>query len=184
MAPDHLPSTWGMAASSTPLGVTLRSRENLPRGLVPAGPMRDHQAERRKALAKDSKSLLVATPSPKVHEWTVWRKGDATPAYTELKREKPMPIALKPPSSVVVTDSQRQRRLAAASRWHKSRLAKAIALAQASGEGAPTVTAAQVQQLAASQARHARRGEFELIGGSYRQYTDADLLALVYSPGT
>ena len=163
-------------ASSTPLTITLRSRDNLPSGLAPAGPMRDQQAERRKALSKDSKTLLAATPSLKVNEWTVWKNGDASDAYTELKREKPLPIALKPPSSIAVTDSQRQRRLAAASRWHKSRLAKAFA----AGEEAPAVTAAQVQQLAAPQARHARRGEFELIGGSYRQYTDADLLSLVY----
>jgi hypothetical protein len=47
-----------MAASSTPLGVTLRSRDNLPSGLAPARPMRDHQAERRKALSNASKTLL------------------------------------------------------------------------------------------------------------------------------
>ena len=104
------------------------------------------------------------------------KKGDATGAYIDLTREKPLPIALKAPSSLVPTESQRQRRLAAASRWHKVRLAKAFA----AGEEAPVVTPTLLQQLAAPQVRHARRGEFDLLTGSYRQYTDAELLVLVY----
>ena len=38
----------------------------------------------------------------------------------------------------------------------------------------------QLRRLPAPAVRHARRGEFDLMNGSYRQYNSADLLDLVY----
>ena len=55
---------------ATPLQLTLRARSKLPEGLAPAGPLRDRQAERRKALT-NATNQVFATPTTLVkHEFT------------------------------------------------------------------------------------------------------------------
>ena len=163
-------------AGRKPLALTLRSSGTGSKGLAPAGELRDRQAERRRALTKATATVLAEGNDEVKHEWTEWKRGAATEGYQELKRSKPLPITLRPSSAVVVTDSQRQRRLAAASRWNKVRLAKAIA----AGEVAASSTAVEAVPQVVPDTRHARRGEFECIAGNYRQYDVAELLSLVY----
>lgn len=157
------------------LALTLRSRDKLPSGLAPVGPLRDWQAEQRRALAKATANALADTKVERKHEWTAFKRGEASEAYSSLKRAKPLPIVLKPPTAAKPSDSQRQRRLAAASRWQKARLT----LALSTGSDAP-LEPQPVQVVQQPSVRHVRRGEFELIQSSYRQYTDTELLDLVY----
>eukprot|EP00966_Prymnesium_polylepis_P002114 48464-Prymnesium_polylepis.1 len=80
------------------LHMTLRKRDDEPNGLAPAGPMRDWQAEQRRAVAKATANALAdCKPEPKL-AMTQWKKGDASDAYNELKRDRPLPIVLKAPS--------------------------------------------------------------------------------------
>eukprot|EP00966_Prymnesium_polylepis_P072550 1684223-Prymnesium_polylepis.1 len=65
--------------------------------------------------------------------------------------------------------------MAAASRWYKARKAAAIA----SGSAMPTAPVPPADQPVVPDARHARRGEFESLPASYRQYEQQELLSVV-----
>jgi hypothetical protein len=153
-----------------------------PTGLAPAGPLRDHQSEQRRAIAKATANDVAEAKPQSVPKWTALGRRGGVEERRGVQRVKgagarrASAARAQASAAVVVTDSQRQRRLAAASRWYKARLAKALA----AGEAAPSSTASQVQQVVAPIVRHARRGEFDLIAGSYRQYTTTELLELVY----
>ena len=112
---------------SNPLAVTLRPHTALPNGLPPAGPVRDRQAEKRRALANATQAAVDEQDPKRTRVLTKWTKGQASSAYEELAQSKPLPIMLKPPASAEVTASQRQSLFAAASRWHKVGKAAAIA---------------------------------------------------------
>ena len=110
------------------------------------------------------------------HAMTPFTKGEASTGYMLLAAAKPLPIVLKASSSIVVTDSTRQRRVAAASRWHKARVAAALA----AGLEAPPKPPVSVGQVGLVDVRHAHRGELDLVSASYRTYGASELLRFVY----
>jgi hypothetical protein len=159
-----------------PFAMVLRERSSLPDGLAPAGPLRDRQAERQRAVANATNKALADVPPPSKHEFTAAGRGKVTDAFRQLAERKPLPVVLAPPRDIAESASHRQRRLAAASRWHKANLGR---LAAASDLGAPA-QAVVAAPLPLPEVRHVRRGEFEGLKGCYRQYTDAELLEYVY----
>ena len=134
-----------MAANA--FAMVLRGTTALASGVAPAGPLRDQQAERRRALTQATGKAAEALEAPRKYAMTAWTKGAASDGYKELVGTTPLPIVLKPASNVVVTDSQRQRRLAAASRWYKVRKAAALAVGS---DALPVRTEFQQQVVAAA----------------------------------
>ena len=163
-----------MAANA--FAMVLRGTTALASGVAPAGPLRDQQAERRRALTQATGKAAEALEAPRKYAMTAWTKGAASDGYKELVGTTPLPIVLKPASNVVVTDSQRQRRLAAASRWYKVRKAAALA---AGLDGAPPLAEFQ-EQAAVVAVRHPRRNELDHVASSYRTYETPELLSFVY----
>ena len=49
---------------------TLRPRGTLPKGLAPIDPLRDQQAERRRALSRATAVVLADVKPARVNEWT------------------------------------------------------------------------------------------------------------------
>ena len=62
----------------------LRPRIALPDGLAPVGPLRDRQAERRRALATATNRVRESVGAVSKWEFTSLKKGEATAAYKEL----------------------------------------------------------------------------------------------------
>eukprot|EP00966_Prymnesium_polylepis_P003546 81061-Prymnesium_polylepis.1 len=141
--------------SQKPLAQKLRPRPSLSNELPEAVPVRDRAAERRRALSKATQAAIKEQEPQRTLVLTKFAKGEASTAYEELSQAKPLPIVLKSPSSAVVTDSQRQRRLAIASRWFKARKAAALA----AGQSAPPPPTSSLALAGPVQARAPRRGE-------------------------
>ena len=71
--------------AATCLQLTLRPRVELPAGLAPAGPLRDRQAERRRALANATNTAIAATPPE--HARVFIRLGNSVRPYTRTLRD-------------------------------------------------------------------------------------------------
>ena len=153
---------WTMVAA---LALALRARPTLPIGLAPAGPLRDRQAEKRRALEKATGAALASALPVRKHDWVPLRKGEATELYSETALKKVLSVVAKPSTTAQPTKSSRQKRLNAMKRWHKADAAAAVPTALAT-----TAPAGQ---------RFMRRGEFDLMNGAYRCYDAAELLSTV-----
>jgi hypothetical protein len=156
--------------------MALRGTTALASGVAPAGPLRDRQAEKRRALTQATKKAAEALKAPCKYAMTPWTRGTASDGYKELVSSTPLPIVLKAACDVVVTDSQRQRRLAAASRWNKVQKAAALA----AGLNAPLPLTEFQEQAAVAAVRHPRRNELDHVASSYRAYETPELLSFVY----
>ena len=161
--------------ATPPFGMVLRRTTAPPTGIAPAGPVRDRQAEHRRAVAKATKAAVDAQEPPRKYAMTAWSRGEASDGYVELAKVVPLAIVLKPDSKAVVTDSQRQRQRAAASRWNKARKAAALA----AGSGAPMPLPVSTVLDGKLVVRHPRRGELDHVEAAYRTYEVSELLYLV-----
>ena len=159
--------------ASEPLAVALRPRQTLPEGLAPAGPLRDRQAEAARALKNATNKVLESHKRKALAVYTDEKRGAATTVYQEIAAGKPLSIVMKQPPACLVAVSVRQRRMAAASRWQKARKAGIIT-------SAPKAATLTEDGSAPDGARYVKRGEFDHLKASYRPYTDAELLDLVY----
>lgn len=157
------------------LTLTLRPHA-LPAGVAPAGPLRDRQAEKRRALANATNKAVMAAPAAIQRMYTSASKGEATEAYAQLAAQKPLPIVARAASSKPETDSHRQRRLAAAARWKKVRLALGTITPSGPLESGQPSLVSSVPACG----RAIRRGELDGLKASYRGYDTSELLDLVY----
>eukprot|EP00966_Prymnesium_polylepis_P158102 3654204-Prymnesium_polylepis.2 len=144
-----------MADGPTSFRLSLRPRA-LPAGQAPAGPLRDRQAEARKAL-ENAKDKVLAECGEQKRTFTAATKGAATTAYTELAASKALAIVPKMPGTAEEAASSRKARLAAAARWQKARKAQAFA----AGTAMPEQPVAQPVHTTVSSARAPRRGEYD-----------------------
>ena len=151
------------------LSLELRPRSTGPKGLAPAGVLRDRQAEKRKALEKATAAAIDDAPPARKHEWVPLKKGDATDVYTMVASKKTLLVVPKQKGPAVLLESVRKARMAAMSRWHKGNM---LAL------GAAEVSSRAV--IPSEGHRYMRRGEFELMPAAYRPYDASELLAAVY----
>ena len=103
--------------------MTLRQPVPAVTGLAPAGPLRDQQAERKRALANAANQMLAAVPTKDKPVFTSAGKGVATAAYTELAAAPVLSLVPKLASDATPSAATRQRRLAISSRWWKARKA-------------------------------------------------------------
>ena len=104
-----------MSGRPLPFAMVLRGTTTPPPGVAPPGPVRDRQAERRRALATATKKAADDLEPSRKYAMTTWSRGAASDGYVELARSTPLPIVLMSASNTVVPHSTRQRRLAIAS---------------------------------------------------------------------
>ena len=159
------------------MAFAMKLRQPVPAvsGLAPAGPLRDQQSERRRALANATNVMLASAPAKNKHIFTSAGRGENTPVFATMAAGKALTVVPKAASTKEPTASQRQRRLAALSRWYKARKAAGTDVASVP----PTVLTISLAPGMSEGTRLARRGEFEHIGGSYHNYTAEELLDLV-----
>ena len=164
-----------MECSIPTLSVVLRERRTLPKGLAPAGELRDRQSEKKKAVARATAKAVAAQGVALRLERVPIPNGDATEVYCSLATGKTLAVAPKAPVAAV-TVGVVQRRLAIASRWHKARLAASIT------SGTPLQENVYIFPAPVDgHVRHARRGEFNSIKAEYRAYDTSELLHIVYA---
>ena len=96
--------------------MTLQAPKQLPEGLAPARPLRDRQAERRRALDNSTNIARVAPGAPTTLVYTDAGKGVATHTYEELAQSTQLTVVPKPARMDEPTAMQLQRRAAANAR--------------------------------------------------------------------
>ena len=71
-------------------GFAMTLRQPLPadKGLAPAGPLRDQQAERRRALANTTNTLRASAPAKRECLWASAARCAFTQSYSDLARER------------------------------------------------------------------------------------------------
>ena len=153
------------------LSLVLRPRSQQIPGLAPAGILRDQQAEKRRALGRATADTLsdasVINPTRKL-DWVNLPRGAATPLYSSIAAVTKLLVVPKAKVTAPAPAASRKARIAALARWHR---------------GSTTINADIAAAVVApgmrEGTRFVRRGEFDLLGGTYRNYTTCDLLAKV-----
>ena len=155
--------------------MTLRQPMPADKGLAPAGPLRDQQAERRRALANSANILRASAPAKRECLWASAARGAFTQSYSDQTTKKPLALVPKPARATMPTAKDQQRRLAILSRWYKAHKAAG----QTVPEVPPSLSTVSVPLGMGEGTRLARRGEFDHLAGSYHNYSPQELLALV-----
>eukprot|EP00966_Prymnesium_polylepis_P207099 4797050-Prymnesium_polylepis.1 len=155
------------------LSLELRPRRALPAGLAPAGPLRDQQAEKRRALANAMNKTLAAANKPDGRVFTSATRGEATTRYKELADASQLKVTTMTPKDLVASASARKARLAAAARWQKAR--KAVGIVAPAPTPATILLPSQTSAVPEG-TRLVRRGEFEGLKAGYRGYSSSELL--------
>ena len=98
-------------------------------------------------------------PAARKRDFTSATKGEATPAFAELAANKSLLVVPNPKEKALVPASTRQRRLAAASRWHKAQLGQQLAASNLDSN--PQTQSIVVYEPPAQ--RNNRRGEYDVL---------------------
>ena len=143
----------------------------------PAAPpkaARARSSESRLSLSRESAKLLVPQAPKKAYSMTSVTRGAVTTSFKELKATPVLKLCPKPPPGMADSLATRKARKAALSRWHPSTNATTalVTSSRLVGEALSLVPAP-------SEMRHWRRGESDVIAGSYRQASAAETLAMI-----
>ena len=105
--------------SSCAFALALRPRTDAPEGLAPVGPLRDRQAEARRAAERAQRALAAAAGQLAPVRVEQAARGQATAAYQNMAEKGALVVTVKPTATAAESMTQRQRRMAAISRWQK-----------------------------------------------------------------
>ena len=158
-----------------PFAMALRKPLPAVQGLAPAGPLRDQQAEKRRALANTTNELKASAPAKKEYVRVPGARGELTLSYMDQAAAKPLAVVPKPTSAAMPTAKDQQRRLAILSRWYKANKAGGHTVAAEP----PSLSTVSLPPGMGEGTRLARRGEFDHLSGSYHNYSAQELLAVV-----
>ena len=158
-----------------PFAMALRKPLPAVQGLAPAGPLRDRQAEKRRALANTTNELKASAPAKKEYVRVPGARGELTLSYMDQAAAKPLAVVPKPTSAAMPTAKDQQRHLAILSRWYKANKAGGHTVAAEP----PSLSTVSLPPGMGEGTRLARRGEFDHLSGSYHNYSAQELLAVV-----
>ena len=103
-----------------PLSIVLRASSQLPTGLAPAGPLRDRQAEKRRALEKATAKALASVGTLQTYDRVALPKGAATALYLSINDQKVLSVVPRLAGNLAESASARGRHSAVGEGWVRS----------------------------------------------------------------